>query len=106
MPLYYRYVVLGWIAHYIPFFMMKRTTMLHHYFPALYFTYFSAGFLLDELVREKWIVPNMRNHISAGVISTVIATFWYFRHLTFGMDFPARLYSDRVWLEGWRKLAE
>ncbi|GES85978.1 glycosyltransferase family 39 protein [Rhizophagus clarus] len=35
--------VIGWLLHYVPFFIMGRVTYLHHYLPALYFsilTYF------------------------------------------------------------------
>ncbi|CAH7670957.1 dolichyl-phosphate-mannose-protein mannosyltransferase [Phakopsora pachyrhizi] len=41
------YLTLGWMAHYLPFFLMSRQLFLHHYFPALYHSIFLTCTIFD-----------------------------------------------------------
>lgn len=42
--------VVGWILHYIPFFLMGRQLFLHHYVPAAYFGLLTLGHIFEILV--------------------------------------------------------
>lgn len=41
-------ITLGWLLHYLPFFMMGRVLYFHHYFPAMLFSSMLTGKL------ESW----------------------------------------------------
>ncbi|KAG9301385.1 hypothetical protein G9A89_018057 [Geosiphon pyriformis] len=80
--------VLGWLLHYIPFFIMGRVTYLHHYFPALYFSILLVGFIFDHFTSA--FNRNTRNAIFGFAYVLVIVVFWYFKDIAFGMDYPSK----------------
>lgn len=41
---------IGWLIHYVPFFIMGRQLFLHHYLPSLYFAILGLGHFFDLLV--------------------------------------------------------
>jgi dolichyl-phosphate-mannose-protein mannosyltransferase len=92
--------ILGWVLHYLPFWIMGRVTYLHHYFPALYFAIIASAVLLDHLTRSvtlksKWIFFGV-----LGVV--VVANFAYFIDFAWGMPGPAEGYKARHWVSSWR----
>ncbi|XP_012580069.1 PREDICTED: protein O-mannosyl-transferase 2 isoform X1 [Condylura cristata] len=44
-------LLLGWVLHYFPFFLMGRVLYFHHYFPAMLFSSMLTGILWDTLLR-------------------------------------------------------
>lgn len=50
-------VALGWLLHYLPFFMMGRVLYFHHYFPAMLFSSMLTGkyWMLGEGEAETWV---------------------------------------------------
>ncbi|CAG8593147.1 5624_t:CDS:2, partial [Funneliformis mosseae] len=65
---------IGWLLHYLPFWIMGRVTYLHHYFPALYFSILMAAFVTDHLTSS---------------------------YIAFGIDYPASELKGRKWFETW-----
>ncbi|KAI9220194.1 Dolichyl-phosphate-mannose-protein mannosyltransferase-domain-containing protein [Blastocladiella britannica] len=96
-----KWLLLGWVLHYMPFGLMGRVTYLHHYFPALYFTVLLAAFVLDVvLIRSPRIV---RDLAWLAVVGAVAATFFKFAGMTFGFTGPAREWGvERDWMSSWR----
>ncbi|EDO15799.1 hypothetical protein Kpol_1040p12 [Vanderwaltozyma polyspora DSM 70294] len=98
------YPMFGWGLHFCPFVIMARVTYVHHYLPALYFAlivlvyFFEAG---TQLLTKTKTGRMIRIGIFATYITAVIACFWYFSPITFGMDGPNKNYSYLAWLPGW-----
>ncbi|XP_053139923.1 protein O-mannosyl-transferase 2 isoform X2 [Hemicordylus capensis] len=44
-------IMLGWLIHYLPFFMMGRVLYFHHYFPAMFFSSMLTGITWDVLLK-------------------------------------------------------
>ncbi|OPJ83264.1 protein O-mannosyl-transferase 2 isoform A [Patagioenas fasciata monilis] len=44
-------MMLGWLLHYLPFFMMGRVLYFHHYFPAMLFSSMLTGITWDTLLK-------------------------------------------------------
>ncbi|CAI2176276.1 8797_t:CDS:10, partial [Funneliformis geosporum] len=63
---------IGWLLHYLPFWIMGRVTYLHHYFPALYFSILMAAFMTDHLT-----------------------------NIAFGIDYPSSEFEGRKWVKTW-----
>ncbi|CAO3592037.1 unnamed protein product [Absidia cylindrospora] len=90
---------LGWLLHYIPFFIMGRVTYLHHYFPALYFSIFMGPFLMDHYTQG---CSSRTQCIAFGLLYTsIVGVFLYFSPLAYGMDGPISAYAGRKWLTTW-----
>ncbi|KAG0043195.1 hypothetical protein BGZ83_011724, partial [Gryganskiella cystojenkinii] len=93
----------GWALHYVPFFLMGRALFLHHYMPALVFSYMVLaavhGFIFVEGVDgpvsapgpetkarrvQRAVVP-MVAYITAGVLFAIhLFSFLYFAPLSYG----------------------
>ncbi|CAB4403826.1 unnamed protein product [Rhizophagus irregularis] len=91
--------VIGWLLHYIPFFIMGRVTYLHHYFPALYFSILMAGFIFDHFT----VYCNLRaKKIIFGIsYASIIIVFWYFKDIAYGINYPSSKLKGRKWLSTW-----
>ncbi|KAF9413513.1 hypothetical protein BGZ94_000709 [Podila epigama] len=115
------FFVVGWVLHYVPFFLMGRALFLHHYMPAQIFSYMLLatvhGFIfvggVDGPVSEPG--PETRpRRVQRAVVTTLaystaavlavlhLASFLYFAPLTYGttsIDVPGL--SHRKWLPKW-----
>ncbi|KAL1921001.1 uncharacterized protein VTP21DRAFT_11636 [Calcarisporiella thermophila] len=89
-------ILLGWLLHYFPFWLMGRVTYVHHYLPALYFSIFLAPYLLDQFTPQR-----SRPLVFGAVFALVILVFIYFSDIAFGMDYPASRMTSRRWLKSW-----
>jgi len=47
-----KWLFIGWLTHYVPFFFMSRILFFHHYFPAHIFACMLSGLMLDILFAE------------------------------------------------------
>jgi dolichyl-phosphate-mannose-protein mannosyltransferase len=100
-------VVGGWALHYLPFYIMGRVTYLHHYFPALYFSIFMVPFLLEHvLIRTGHVNDRVGRVVYVVVFMGVAGMFWFFRHVSYGIDFPSEQYANRQWLSTWTMATE
>lgn len=98
------YPLLAWALHFIPFCVMGRVTYIHHYMPALYFAMFVLSYVV-EAATIKWTHSKFGSIIRIFIIGTlmasVIACFWYFMPISFGMTGPSRDYDYLAWFKGW-----
>jgi len=81
-------VALGWLLHYLPFFMMGRVLYFHHYFPAMLFSSMLTGkyWMLGEAEAEtrvkfcysvRWNIFRLNSfRFSACAKSLKTMTYW------------------------------
>ncbi|XP_015273849.1 PREDICTED: protein O-mannosyl-transferase 2 [Gekko japonicus] len=103
-------IMLGWLLHYLPFFMMGRVLYFHHYFPAMLFSSMLTGITWDVFL--KFCAGMLSASIqvyNCGIVLLILLTmysFYLFHPLSYGMIGP--LASDPNspmaglrWLETW-----
>ncbi|KFH62764.1 dolichyl-phosphate-mannose-protein mannosyltransferase [Podila verticillata NRRL 6337] len=97
------FFVVGWILHYFPFFLMGRALFLHHYMPALVFSYMLLaavhGFIFVEGVdgpisdpgpetrprRAQRAVVSTEAYVTAAMVALLhVTAFMYFAPLSYG----------------------
>jgi dolichyl-phosphate-mannose-protein mannosyltransferase len=92
----------GWAFHFLPFLIMGRVTYLHHYLPTLYFSVLMAAHLLDHFVFSSRRLQRQTKAIVFGVCAfAVVATFWWFKGLAFGIDGPIAEHKGLQWRNSW-----
>uniref|UniRef100_G3VYB7 Dolichyl-phosphate-mannose--protein mannosyltransferase n=1 Tax=Sarcophilus harrisii TaxID=9305 RepID=G3VYB7_SARHA len=106
-------VLLGWLLHYFPFFMMGRVLYFHHYFPAMLFSSMLTGILWDTILRffASYLSPfPLANWVHIFGISLLILgiaySFYLFHPLSYGMigplaQDPQSPMAGLKWLETW-----
>lgn len=94
------YPVIGWFLHYLPFVAMARVTYVHHYYPALYFSILSGGFVMD------WATSRLRSAVRWGIYSVlyaiIIGLFVHFKDIVFGMEGSNLKWKYLKWFDSWR----
>lgn len=106
-------LLLGWMLHYFPFFLMGRILYFHHYFPAMLFSSMLTGILWDTLLRLcAWSLASSflaRGVYMVGILSLLLGTaysFYLFHPLAYGMvgplaQDPGSPMAGLRWLESW-----
>ncbi|XP_059951754.1 protein O-mannosyl-transferase 2 isoform X2 [Mesoplodon densirostris] len=106
-------LLLGWMIHYFPFFLMGRILYFHHYFPAMLFSSMLTGLLWDTLLRLcAWSLASfsLAGHVHAlGILSLLLGiaySFYLFHPLAYGMvgplaQDPRSPMAGLRWLESW-----
>ncbi|XP_045663700.1 protein O-mannosyl-transferase 2 [Ursus americanus] len=106
-------LLLGWMLHYFPFFLMGRILYFHHYFPAMLFSSMLTGILWDTLLRLcAWSLASSslaRGVYVVGLLSLLLGTaysFYLFHPLAYGMvgplaQDPRSPMAGLKWLESW-----
>ncbi|KAN0140870.1 Fibrillarin domain containing protein [Lactarius tabidus] len=90
----------GWALHFFPFLIMGRVTYIHHYLPTLYFAVLMAAHMLDHFVFTARLLSERTKNIFFGVVAfAIVANFWWFRGVAWGIDGAINEY----WGLGWRK---
>ncbi|KYN26969.1 Protein O-mannosyl-transferase 2 [Trachymyrmex cornetzi] len=107
-----KWLFLGWILHYAPFWAMTRVLYFHHYFPALLYSSMLTGITLNHVIESFLLllpgkVGNTFYHVILGiVISGTVYSFYLFSPLAYGMDGPSAMDPDSSmhslrWMESW-----
>ncbi|ODV79353.1 glycosyltransferase family 39 protein [Suhomyces tanzawaensis NRRL Y-17324] len=102
------YPMFGWGLHFMPFVIMGRVTYVHHYVPALYFAmmvfvYEIELFTLPLNARQASPAKKLAYvAIFAAAYFGVAGTFWYLRHISFGMEGPKEDWAHLTLLRSWR----
>ncbi|XP_072164883.1 protein O-mannosyl-transferase 2-like [Diadema setosum] len=105
------WLLLGWLLHYLPFYLMGRVLYFHHYFPAMIFNSMLSGVFLDHCLRMidlKLTSQRSRVHISCVVVvvAMIVHSFYLFNPLSYGMigpnaDQPGSPMAGLHWLSSW-----
>lgn len=103
---------LGWLLHYMPFYIMGRILYYHHYFPAMLFSSMLTGITLDTLLQNADLLftPAVSKCIlRAGqmvLLLGLLHSFYLFHPLSYGMKGPlahdpASSMAGLRWLDSW-----
>ncbi|OUM70253.1 glycosyltransferase family 39 protein [Piromyces sp. E2] len=117
------FLFIGYLLHYLPFFIMGRSLFLHHYLPASIFGFMIVGALFEFLCiyvfvpqevekksitsKEKKVIyraqiPKFYWVIVAVVSIIVLGIFVYFSPLIYGLKFKSHeQLVARKWLKTW-----
>ena len=94
------YPLIGWVFHYLPFVAMARVTYVHHYYPALYYTILTAGFMVD------WTTQKLNKKVQWAVYSVlyvvIIGLFLLFKDIVFGMEGSNHKWAYLKWFSTWK----
>ncbi|EZA52404.1 Protein O-mannosyl-transferase [Ooceraea biroi] len=107
-----KWLFLGWLLHYAPFWAMTRVLYFHHYFPALLYSSMLTGITLNHVVEGLLLsLPDKLGstfyHVALGsVVSGTAYSFYLFSPLAYGMDGPAAIDPESSmhslrWMESW-----
>ncbi|XP_035757837.1 protein O-mannosyl-transferase 2 isoform X3 [Egretta garzetta] len=106
-------VTLGWLLHYVPFFMMGRVLYFHHYFPAMLFSSMLTGITWDTLLKfcAGFLSPRTtaRKVYGGGFLALVLLimySFYLFHPLSYGMigpmaSDPSSPMAGLRWMDSW-----
>lgn len=103
---------LGWLLHYLPFYIMGRILYYHHYFPAMMFSSMLTGITLDILLQNLQLLfsSSLSHYLMRGGQSVLllgfIYSFYLFHPLSYGMRGPlahdsASSMAGLRWMESW-----
>ncbi|XP_062898791.1 protein O-mannosyl-transferase 2 isoform X4 [Mobula hypostoma] len=107
-----RHVLLGWILHYLPFYLMGRILYYHHYFPAMLFSSMLTAITWHVLLQSSDLFLShqvARRVYTGGVICLIFAcmySFYLFHPLAYGMvgpyaQDPHSPMAGLRWMESW-----
>ncbi|XP_051477654.1 protein O-mannosyl-transferase 2 isoform X1 [Apus apus] len=106
-------IMLGWLLHYLPFFMMGRVLYFHHYFPAMLFSSMLTGITWDTLLKfcAGFFSPSTtaRKVYIGGFLALVLLivySFYLFHPLSYGMigpmaSDPSSPMAGLRWMDSW-----
>ncbi|XP_034163663.2 protein O-mannosyl-transferase 2 [Pangasianodon hypophthalmus] len=103
---------LGWLLHYMPFYIMGRILYYHHYFPAMLFSSMLTGITLDTFLQNADLLFSLdvsKCILRAGqmvLLFGLLHSFYLFHPLSYGMKGPlahdpASSMAGLRWLDSW-----
>uniref|UniRef100_A0A8C1ZBL2 Protein O-mannosyl-transferase 2 n=1 Tax=Cyprinus carpio TaxID=7962 RepID=A0A8C1ZBL2_CYPCA len=105
-------LLLGWLLHYLPFYIMSRILYYHHYFPAMLFSSMLTGITLDIFLQNLHLLfsSSISHYFVKGgqfiLLLGFIYSFYLFHPLSYGMrgplaHDPASSMAGIRWMESW-----
>lgn len=88
----------GYALHYLPFFIMGRALFIHHYLPALIFSFMVTASTLDLFTAR---FPRLRMLIVAVCLMAFCAVFIHFAPFTYGFGLEPEAVRARQWRSSW-----
>ncbi|ORX98235.1 O-mannosyltransferase [Basidiobolus meristosporus CBS 931.73] len=108
-----QFLLLCWAFHYAPFFLMGRSLYLHHYLPALLFSYLITA-LLFQVLFVRGVEPTSQAHqyatkyrlvgilVGAAIVLIQLYVFIYFAPITYGHQaLQVEQVRARQWFPSW-----
>ena len=90
------FVVVGYLANWLPFILIGRVMFLYHYEAALVFSIIGIAYLIDSFKKRE------RPALIIAVIVIAAAAFIYWSPLTYGTPLADDQLNARMWLSTWR----
>uniref|UniRef100_A0A8D3D3D7 Protein O-mannosyl-transferase 2 n=1 Tax=Scophthalmus maximus TaxID=52904 RepID=A0A8D3D3D7_SCOMX len=105
-------LLLGWMLHYAPFYVMGRVLYYHHYFPAMLFSSMLTGITLDILLKstDLLLCPPYSDWLQRVgqmvLLLAVLYSFYLFHPLSYGMTGPlahepGSSMAGLKWMDSW-----
>ncbi|PVZ98174.1 hypothetical protein BB558_005812 [Smittium angustum] len=95
-------LVVGYLLHYLPFFLIGRELFLHHYFAALWFSMMVFVCLVAKLVNN---VSKNKVMVQLAVYSTlsllIIHSYFTYFPITYGTQFTKKQCEKMKWRKNW-----
>lgn len=97
------FIAIGFLFHFLPYFLCERTLFLHHYLPALLFKIVLIGSMIEH---ASLFLPNHVIFVSKVLlICMVVYTFLQFLPLSYGIqDLTAAEVNRLKWRKTWHLL--
>ncbi|KAI9495812.1 protein O-D-mannosyltransferase [Zychaea mexicana] len=94
------FYVMGWLMHYLPFYLMNRQLFLHHYLPSLYFAILVLAVGVDLALTK--FSPKGRVLFVIILSVATISVFREFEPLTYGKEWTNERCQANQWLDTWQ----
>ncbi|KAJ2611558.1 hypothetical protein H4S08_003105 [Coemansia sp. RSA 1365] len=89
----------GWVLHWLPFFIMGRQLFLHHYLPALWLAIMGLVGTLDLFTRR--LSRKVRQAIMIGILLITIRMYFQYSHIAYGTPWTREGCEGSKWLKSW-----
>lgn len=89
------FVVVGYMANFLPFMFITRAMFLYHYMSALVFGILAWSIMVSTLPQRG------KKQIIWGVVIVSLIFFLYFSPLTYGLNLSQEAFNARMWLKSW-----
>lgn len=93
------FLIVGYLAQYLPWVLVSRCTFIYHYFPSVPFVVMMIGYGIYRLLEDK---PKKLRIVVVVYVVIVIAAFAAFYPVLSGLPTPVSYVQNWLqWLEGW-----
>ncbi|KAJ2776733.1 hypothetical protein H4R18_005519 [Coemansia javaensis] len=89
----------GWLLHWLPFFIMGRQLFLHHYLPALWLAILGLVGSMDLFTRR--LSRKVRHVLLFGLLLLTVRMYFQYSHLAYGTPWTREGCRASKWLSTW-----
>ncbi|KAJ1998292.1 hypothetical protein GGI04_005068, partial [Coemansia thaxteri] len=93
------FVFVGWVLHWIPFFLMGRQLFLHHYLPALWLAILALVGSIDLFTRR--LSRKVRQVLMIGLLLVTIRMYFQYSHIAYGSQWSSQGCQRSKWFKSW-----
>jgi dolichyl-phosphate-mannose-protein mannosyltransferase len=90
------FLLIGYLANFLPFIFITRGMFLYHYLSALVFACLITTYLIDKIENKKY-----RNNILMIIGVLAFIGFIYFAPLAYGIPISSKAFNAHMWLKSW-----
>ncbi|KAJ1655577.1 Dolichyl-phosphate-mannose--protein mannosyltransferase 1, partial [Coemansia sp. RSA 25] len=93
------FLSIGWVLHWIPFFLMGRQLFLHHYLPALWLAILALVGSLDLFTRR--LSRKVRQVLMFGLLLATVRMYFQYSHIAYGSPWTRQGCERSKWFKSW-----
>ncbi|KAJ1901997.1 hypothetical protein LPJ71_005613, partial [Coemansia sp. S17] len=93
------FLSIGWVLHWIPFFLMGRQLFLHHYLPALWLAILALVGSIDLFTRR--LSRKVRQVIMFALLLATVRMYFQYSHIAYGSSWTREGCERSKWLKSW-----
>ncbi|MEA2715593.1 MAG: dolichyl-phosphate-mannose-protein mannosyltransferase [Candidatus Parcubacteria bacterium] len=91
------FLIVGYLANWLPFIFITRVMFIYHYFTALIFAIIALAYVVDRI--EK---PTVRRAAGISLIVLFCLSFIFWSPFSYGLPLSVHGQDIRFWLQSWR----